>query len=526
LFLNFQNILKVVNHQEMTMFDVAIVGAGIAGMATALRLQAGGLRTITFEAHGQPGGCAGFFRRKGFAFDVGATTLVDFEAGGVGGELLESVGMPTLESEILPGYIAWLPDRTVTLYRDPLRWSQERLSALGNTVAHRSLWALLDQLANVFWTASRGGIKLPLQTLRDVVAGARAVGWRHLPLARHLQSTMGDALRTYQLRDDKPLVGLLSMLVEDTVHSTLDDAPLINAALGITIRGAVLSRHRGGMFGFWKRLVDHYRSLGGELRVGCRVKGIDGHKGRYTLMTQRGQFEADQMICAIPADLTARIAPAPVAQRLRPYLRRDENQLGGAVVVFLGVPDWQVADQPFTHHQLLQDYDHPLGNGNNMFISVSAPGDTDSAPPGYRSVMISTHCELDAWQNLSADAYAAKKQAIGNRLVHYARRVYPHLGEGVVIYEIGTPRTYERYTHRALGAVGGVRQTLRNTNQNALPHDGGLAGFWLVGDSTWPGLGTVACVLGSRIVAEHVRRAARIGSAHPLAARFHWRGVQ
>jgi hypothetical protein len=53
-----------------------------------------------------------------------------------------------------------------------------------------------------------------------------------------------------------------------------------------------------------------------------------------------------------------------------------------------------------------------------------------------------------------------------------------------------------------------VRQTLRNANQHALPHESGAPGFWLVGDSTWPGLGTVACVLGSRIVAEGVRRQA------------------
>jgi phytoene dehydrogenase-like protein len=48
------------------MKDVAIIGAGIAGMATAARLQARGLSTIVFEAHVQPGGCAGFYRRKGF----------------------------------------------------------------------------------------------------------------------------------------------------------------------------------------------------------------------------------------------------------------------------------------------------------------------------------------------------------------------------------------------------------------------------------------------------------------------------
>src|SRR5216683_8181822 len=106
-------------------YDVAVIGAGIAGMATAARLQARGLSTIVFEAHGQPGGCAGFFRRRSFAFDVGATTLVDFEPGGVGGELLESIGLPPVDGEALPGYIAWLPDRKVTLHRDPAAWAAE-----------------------------------------------------------------------------------------------------------------------------------------------------------------------------------------------------------------------------------------------------------------------------------------------------------------------------------------------------------------------------------------------------------------
>jgi phytoene dehydrogenase-like protein len=87
------------------MYRMAVIGAGLAGMATATRLQARGLSTIAFEAHGQPGGCAGSFRRRGLAFDVGATTLVDFQGGGVGGQLLAGVGMPILEGEDLPGYV-------------------------------------------------------------------------------------------------------------------------------------------------------------------------------------------------------------------------------------------------------------------------------------------------------------------------------------------------------------------------------------------------------------------------------------
>lgn len=501
--------LQAVGQGAAAMKDVAIVGGGIAGMATAARLQARGLTTVVLEAHGQPGGCAGFYRRRGFTFDVGATTLVDFEPGGVGAELVASIGLAPVAGEALPGYVAWLPDRVVTLHRDPALWAVERRRALGDTAAHRAFWALLDRLAAVFWRASRRGVRLPLRHPEDVVRAAQAVGLADLPLARYLLWTMGDALRVHGLRDDRPLAGLLSMLIEDTVHSTVDAAPLINAALGITIRGAGLTRARGGMRGFWSAFTTRYRALGGELRVGCRVERIEGRLGDFTLHTRRGAFQAVQIVSAVPAILTARLAPDLMARALQPYLHRDAEAEGGALIDFLGVPEDEVAGQPFTHHQLLQSYDAPLGDGNNMFISVSAPGDTDSAPAGHRAVMISTHCELAAWEGLTDDEYAAHKAAAGAHLIRLARRVYPRLGERALVHEVGTPRTYARFTSRPRGAVAGTRQTLTNTNQFAIPHDLGPAGFWLVGDTTWPGLGTVACVLGSRLVAEGVARAAR-----------------
>ena len=251
-------------------------------------------------------------------------------------------------------------------------------------------------------------------------------------------------------------------------------------------------------------MIARYRHLGGELRVGCAVERVEGHEGAYRVTTRRGVVAAAQVVAAVPATLAARLGPEPVAEALAPYLRRDAAAMGGAVVVFLGVPEDEVAGQAFTHHQLLHDYARPLGDGNNMFVSVSAPGDTDSAPAGYRAVMISTHCELEPWEGLSPEAYQARKREVGERLITLARRVYPELGRDAVVCEVATPRTYERFTGRPRGAVGGVRQTLANTNQHAIPHDVGVPGYWLVGDSTWPGLGTVACCLGSRLVAEGV----------------------
>lgn len=492
---------------------MAVVGAGVAGLATATRLAAAGVRTVVLEQHRSAGGCAGFFRRGGFAFDVGATTLVDFEAGGVGGRWLAEIGVVGDAGERLPGYVAWLPDRVLTLHRDARRWAGER-RRVGDGPGERAFWALLDRLAEVFWAAARRGATLPVRSAGEAVRAVAAVGLRNLGLTRYVRWTMGDALRAYGLRGNAALVGLLSMLIEDTVHGTVDDAPLINAALGVTIRGAGLTRPAGGMYGFLGRVCRRYREMGGTLRLNTQVERIEGRAGGFLLRTARGgtTVTAAEVVCTTPVGLTEKLAPPEVAEALRPYVRRDAGAAGGAVAVFLGVPEEQVRGQAFTHHQLLERYDAPLGNGNNMFVSVSAAGDLTSAPDGWRSVMISTHCELTDWRGLNGEAYERKKAEAGRRLVGLARRVYPGLRVGARVWEVGTPRTYERFTLRPGGAVGGVRQTLANSNQRAVPHEVGVPGFWLAGDTTWPGLGTVACVLGSRIVARGIlsgRRATR-----------------
>jgi C-3',4' desaturase CrtD len=504
--------------------DVIVIGAGISGMAVAARLQARGLSTLVLEAHSRAGGCAGYFRRRGFAFDVGATTLVDFGPGGAGDQLLQEIGLPPFPAEALPGYRAWLPDRIVDLHRDPARWARERLAVLGDTPAHRRFWALLDALSDAFWAASRRGLRLPVRSLYDAAAAvsacvrsathpSTALALAAAPLLLHW--SVADALRVCGLEYERPLRGLLGMLLQDTVHATIDDAPLINGALGVTIRGAGLTRALGGMYGFWRAFLARYHALGGVLRVATRVDRVVRETGGYAVYTQRGGvFRASQVVSSLPAWNTAQIAPDEVAHGLRPYLARDECALGGAVAVFLGVPEDEVVGHPFTHHQLMYDYETPLGDGNNMFISISAPGDALSAPPCWRAVMLSTHTELDGW--LVGSDYTKAREHIAQTLITQARRVYPDLGAHAQVLEIGTPRTYARYTGRYRGAVGGVRQNLANSNQHAIPCETALPGFWLAGDTTWPGLGTVACTLSSRIVADEAQALAR-RLAHALA---------
>ena len=488
-----------------SIYDVVVVGCGMAGMATALRLQVKGYSTLIMEAHGQPGGCAGFFTKKGFSFDVGATTLVDFDEDGVGGKFLKTAGLEMPESEKL-NYLLWLPDRTMTLYHDRKLWEHERLNELGSTPNHVAFWKFMDRLADAFWNASRNGIKLPIQNGNDIINGIRAIGIRNILLCRYINWTFLDALKKFDLQDDVALRAALAMLIEDTVHSTPEEAPLINAALGITIRGAGLRRVNGGMKSLWGCLTKRYEDAGGIIYFGNRVDEIKRSNGVYHVKSRKKNFFSRQVVSAVPVDVTFKLVEDEIKNKMMRFMDERERRSGSAVVVFLGVPEHEVANHQVTHHQLLNDFQKPLGNGNNMFISVSAPGDRLSAPEGFRAVMISTHCSTEEWKDLDEHAYEQKKERAGEHLINLARRVYPNLGRDAVVTEIGTPRTYYKYTGRIQGAVGGHKQTVWNANFGAIPHDIGVRDFRLAGDTTWPGLGTVACILGSEIVANQIMK--------------------
>lgn len=485
-------------------FDIAVIGGGISGFSTALRLQSKGFKTIVLESHGQLGGCAGFFTKQGFSFDVGATTLVDFINGGVGGNFFEEISVPLPKGEYLD-YLAWLPDRQIVLYRDREKWNRERLLKIGSTNNHKDFWTLMDRVTDVFWQASRRNLKLPIQSVSDLWNLIRAIGVKNLFLSRFLNVSMSDVLKKFKLENDAALTGLLAMLVEDTVHSSLDNAPFINAALGTTIRGAGLMRPEGGMKRFWQYLSEKYLEKGGTIKTGHKVTGFEKKSGVWKIETSKAGFLSRKIISSLPLDLTRQIAPEHIKVKLEKYIQLNESYRGSAIVLFLGVREEAVERQTLTHHQILNSYEEPFGNGNNMFISVSSKGDNLSAPEGCRAVMISTHCGISEWQNLTKDSYDQKKKDISNRLLTFAQKVYPNLDKELIVFETGTPRTYQKYTQRMDGSVGGYKQTLLNSNLKATPHHIGERDFWLVGDNTWPGLGTVAGLMGSKIVSEYAR---------------------
>ena len=481
---------------------VVVIGAGIGGLTTAALLAKAGLEVTVLEAHVYPGGCAGTFYHQGYRFDAGATLAAGFEPGGGMTRLAETLGIawPVEPAEV--ALAAHLPDgATVTRWTDPARWRAERERAFGP--AAEPFWRWQEETAAALWDVALRGVPWPPQTVGEVGklagAGLHMAGRARLrmprlaadafrPLDAHLRG-QSENLRRY-------VDGQLLIAAQAT--STHANALYGAAALDMPRRG--VAHVRGGIGKLAETLVDSVRRHGGQVLFRQRATRVSAGDGEKQVETSKGAtLEADAVVFNLPPwDASALLGEAAPARIRKAALPADG---WGAFMAYVGL-DGSIlpADFPLHHQALVRE---PLGEGNSVFLSLSLPDDAARGPAGQRALTISTHTDLRLWWRLfehDRDAYEARKAEYTERVLDAAQAAIPRLRSAARLVLPGTPVTFQRFTQRSRGWVGGFPQT--NLFRAWAPKLGN--GLWLAGDSIFPGQSVLATALGGTRVAHAV----------------------
>jgi phytoene dehydrogenase-like protein len=188
--------------------------------------------------------------------------------------------------------------------------------------------------------------------------------------------------------------------------------------------------------------------------------------------------------------------------------------ISSAFMAYLGV-DEEAVNPPggskppggsIDHHQVIVDPAQPLGEGNSVFVSISPGWDHVRAPQGQRAITISTHTRAAEWYALAKDeaAFEDRKQMYLERLIDAAAIALPKVKQHIRLAMPGTPLTFERFTRRVNGMVGGFPQ--KNLWAGWAPHASRDRAVWLVGDSVFPGQSTAGVTLGALRVAREIER--------------------
>jgi C-3',4' desaturase CrtD len=487
---------------------VVVIGAGVGGLAAGAALARAGLDVTVLEAHIYPGGCAGTFYHQGYRFDAGATLAGGFYPGGPMDLLATATGAgawPAAPAN--PAMVVHLPkDLQITRWTDEMRWPEYR-AAFG--IQGLGFWRWQESTADALWELALRTPAWPPQTFLETASLARSglswLGSAGAARALAFPQLAADAFRpvSAHLRDMPDSLRLFidaQLLISAQTISNNANALYGAAALDLPRRGVV--HLQGGMGTISRMLAEAVGKSGGRVLYRQEASRIVMERGQpVAVETKKGaSFPADIVVANLPEWNIAPLLGEAAPRRLR-NLPSKPAQGWGAFMLYLGVEESAIPEGLALHHQVVKG--RPLAEGNSVFLSLTPSWDQGRAPKGHRAITLSTHTDLNQWWRFyehDRPAYEALKAEYTERLLSAAERVLPEVRAAAALTLPGTPVTFQRFTHRAGGWVGGFPQTGLLTAKG--PRLG--KGLWMVGDSIFPGQSTAATALGGLRVARAV----------------------
>ena len=467
-----------------TQYDVAIIGAGLSGLAAGIRLAHFGKRVCIFERHNAAGGLNSFYSLGGRKFDVGLHAVTNYVPAGVKGTPL---GKILRQLRIDRDEFALCPQKGSRVAFGP---GGERALRFSND------FALLESEVSAQFPGQADGFRRIAAYVRDTpLAGAGA--------GASARAFIRESF-TDPLLEDMLLCPLM-------FYGSAREEDMDLGQFSIMFRALYLegfARPLEGVRVMMRVLLEKYRQAGGERRMKCGVRSIVEREGRAAaLVLDSGEeIQATHVLSCIGAAETDALMGRP---------RETARTLGyvETISVLDRAPEalgWCDDTIVFFNDSDRFDYKDPKGQVDlrsgiicfpNNFLYGKGRGLSEGL---FRVTCLANY---EAWAKLPEEVYRADKARHFAQIQASAMRFLPRLESGAlpaatVATDMFTPTTVEKYTGHFRGAIYG---------SPAKHPDGrtGLANVFLCGTDQGM-LGIVGSMLSGISMANlHVLRAAQ-----------------
>jgi phytoene desaturase len=479
--------------------SVAIIGAGLAGLATGCYAQMNGFRSHVFEHHSVSGGVAAAWTRKGYHIDGGIHFLMAYRPGTsiheMYGELGALDGVHVSPLATYGRYIDQAGGLDLVLGADLDRFRAD-LVALSPPDA-----PLVDGLVDGA-RAMRGmdmgasGMEKPpeLTTSLDRVVQM----WKMRKVARYFTGRYRRSMAGLAAEFRHPgLRGLVSRLF-------LPEVPVwfVQSLLALLADGQ-LGLLTGGCREFVEAIERRYLALGGEISHRSTVDEIlvSDHRATGVRLTDGGRHEADCVVSAADGYGTVyhMLGGRYLDEATR--LRYERWPLFKPwVIVSLGVALEFPSEPSFVTIVLPEPLVVGDAKVDTLVVRFLNYGRA-FAPPGRTVVQIEFESTWEHWADLhdqDAAAYRAEKERVAAEALRLVGPYYPGLAAAVEMTDVATPYTTWRYTLNRHGAYEGwlpTDQAIMTPVRRTLP---GLAAFYMAGQWVVPGGGVPPCLFSGR----------------------------
>jgi phytoene dehydrogenase-like protein len=316
--------------------EVIVVGAGIAGLTAAALLAQRGAKVQVLERHTVPGGCASYYVRAGYRFDVGATLVSGFGPRGVHRLLFERLGSPLPAQAVEPAMDVHVGGDRIRRFGDA-RWRAERLRAFGP--AAEPFWEAQERIADRAWEFSTRFPALPAD-LSGLLALLRALRPRQLALIGTLGKTIAQIIPA---NADPKLRAFIDAQLLITAQADAASTDLAYGATALDIAREGTFHLPTGVSAIAVALARSVRRAGGEIAYGTPADALIVERGRVcgVRFADGDELRAPNVIAAVPILNVQQLGGGPPPRWGAAPPRPPPLRCGSRGCRSAGAPSWR-----------------------------------------------------------------------------------------------------------------------------------------------------------------------------------------
>lgn len=482
---------------------VIIVGTGMGGLSTGLRLASEGYQVVFLEKNKKPGGRLNRIQKEGFTFDVGPSFFsmpYEFESLMADCQL----SMPFEFEALEPLYTVNFKgsDRTFLIYKD-----LDKLSAQFEGLElnfKQKFSSYLKSCEIVYNDTVNVVIKQNFNNIADYLKALLTVNPRHLPLL--FRSFWNQVDHCFESKEAKQIVSLIAFFLGRTPFDTNAVYTLLSH---IEFSYTGYYNVKGGMYTMVETMVDILEQKQAVFHYETEIIGYKSEDDRLIQLIDQHHEAWDADLFVINAD--AALFRGEVFKR-KAFSTEKLNRMQwtmGYLTIYLGI-DRKLPMVEHHNYYLGSNFEGyaktVLKNPETLenpyyYVNVLSKNNPDCAPEGCEALFFV--CPVP---NLLHKAdWSDKQKFVESILRDFSNTIQVNVLEHQVFRMEYTPEDWKKQFNLFAGAGLGLSHNMMQIGafrpRNA---DEKFKNTFYVGASTIPGAGLPMAVIGSKLVTERI----------------------
>lgn len=493
------------------MTKVFIIGAGVAGLSAAIRLQSNGYDVEIFEQLDMAGGKMHYIKDRGHTFDVGPTIVMWPEAYT---DVFEMAGANPADYiefiDLDPMYEVVFRDSINRHYKmtNNLMGLMAIMESKGQDTASGFVNYLSDMYER-FLVAKNSFIRRPFRHKSDIYNPHMIKEGLKLKTFDTANNMMANYIDNQDVQQMLAFQTLYIGVSPQQGPSLYNMMPMLELFYGIKYI-------KGGMHAMARAMVRLFQELGGKIHYNCPVDEIMiKNQAVQGIRIGNKMISADYVIsnADFPYTITQLVQDPKARGKYTPDYVDNMDYSCSCLVFYWGM------DADYSHLEthtfvisedldknLTEIFDGSLIEDPSILITIASNADPDAAPEGKSSFYV-----LIPVPHLGIAKYDYDEPTIDyyrEKILSSLEQVegLDHIRQDIYFEHRFTPNDFKQQFSAYNGATFGLQPTLKQSAhlrpQSKAKHCDGL---YFTGSSTHPGAGVPTAMEGGRIAADELR---------------------